>query len=83
MDKIIIMSSCIVEDWKTGSKSIKKLDKDDNRYYKKINGDKWVCIPSLNMIEENGYKEGYGLSIEEAYCDMEKSFNIPLRLTMK
>jgi len=83
MNKIIIVSSCIVEDWKNDANCIKKIDKDGNRYYKKVNGGKWVCIPSLNEIEENGYKEGYGLSIEEAYCDMKKSFNIPLQLTMK
>lgn len=81
MKKIKIVINEVIEYWKTGEKMNICIDRDGNRYYKKINSEKWAVTPSMDEISKNGYKEGYGLCIEEAYCHMNQSFNIPDRLT--
>ena len=76
MDTIKIISEKIMIDWNTGKKEIRREDRDGNRYYKLLDGEIWTAIPS----EDKPYKEGHGLCIEEAYCDMNRSFDIPNRL---
>lgn len=52
-------------------------DKEGNIYIRSINDEKWVVRPPIDQP----YKTGHGLSIEEAYCHMKRSFDIPAKLT--
>jgi len=77
MKKIVIVTEQTIVSTYTGKKVLLSEDRDGNRYYSSKDYQKITCLPPF----DEPYKEGYGTSIEEAYCHMNRSFNIPNRLT--
>lgn len=73
MRKIKIIR-CETIEFKEGLEITKCFDSDNNVYWKRSNDEVWRSESSI------GTATGNGLSIEECYCHMFRTFDIPDRL---
>ena len=60
---------------KSNKQLLIRIDKDGNRYYRETND------TIVRVFSKKSNLSGIGLSIDDAYCNMVKSFDIPKRLT--